>query len=209
VSRPVILLTGFEPFGGRDVNPSQLLVERLDRVEKAILPVSYARAPAALRAALDRARPDVVICFGQADGRAQITIERVALNLDDPANADEDGVVSAATIRPGGPVGRWSTLPVDEIVTALRDHGVPAAPSRDAGGFLCNRVFFELMEWAERERPDVLAGFVHLPLLPEQALDAAVPTMPLERMELGARVLLEVVESARARGEDQRARASA
>ena len=191
------LVTGFEPFGGADVNPSQLLVERLaaeppDGIElaTAVLPVSYARAADALAAAVAAAEPELVVCFGQADGRAGISVERVALNLDDTASADNDGAVSAAEIEPGGPVACRSTLPVDEIVAALRAEGIPAATSRDAGGFLCNHVFFRLARLLERERPGARGGFVHVPLLPEQALEKPAPTMPLETLVRAGRIVL-------------------
>src|SRR3954447_15264972 len=138
-----VLVTGFEPFGGNATNPSQRIVDSLDDVEKALLPVSYARAADVLRRAVREAAPQVVICFGQADGRAQISIERFAHNIDESTTTDSDAEPgSGAPIDPTGPVAYPSTLPVDDIVNALRAKGIPAAPSRDAGGFLCNHVFY-------------------------------------------------------------------
>jgi pyroglutamyl-peptidase len=183
-----VLVTGFEPFGGGATNPSQQIVEALEGVEKALLPVSYARAADELRRAVREASPDAVICFGQADGRAQISIERFAHNLDEAATTDnEEASGSGAPIDPAGPAAHPSTLPVDEIVEALRAEGIPAAPSRDAGGFLCNHVFYVLMRLLEHERPAAIGGFVHVPLLPEQALEKDVPTMPLETQIRAAR----------------------
>lgn len=192
-----VLVTGFEPFGGSDVNPSELLVralaaappEGIDLVP-AVLPVSYGGAGAALEDALRSADPDLVVCFGQADGRSGITVERVALNLDDTERPDNDGVVSRVEIDADGPVAYRSTLPVDEIVAALRAERIPAASSRDAGGYLCNRVFFTLMRLLEAERPGVRGGFVHVPLLPEQALATPMPVMPVEMLVRAARVVL-------------------
>ncbi len=191
------LVTGFEPFGGSDVNPSQLLVERLAHepppaieLATAVLPVSYARAEDALADAVRAAEPDVVVCFGQADGRPGISVERVALNLDDSPSADNEGVVSAREIDPAGPVAYRSTLPVEALVAALRAEGVPATPSRDAGGYLCNHVFYVLMRLLERERPVARGGFVHVPLLPEQALDREAASMPLEALDRAARSIL-------------------
>jgi pyroglutamyl-peptidase len=147
-----VLVTGFEPFDGGTVNPSQRLVERLAarpphrvELETALLPVAYARSADALREAVERAQPDVVICFGQADGRTGISVERFAHNLDGAESVDNDGATSAVAIDPDGPVAYCSTLPVDEIVGALRADGIPASASRDAGGFLCNHVFYVLM----------------------------------------------------------------
>ena len=153
-----VLVTGFEPFGSSDVNTSQQIAEALGGV---VLPVSYARAADALYDALNVADPDVVICFGQAD-REAISVERFALNLDGSESEDNDGVVSSAEIDPKGPVAYRSTLPVDEIVAALRDEDIPAEASRTAGGFLCNRVFYVLMGLLE-ERPGTTGGFVHVP----------------------------------------------
>jgi pyroglutamyl-peptidase len=187
-----VLVTGFEPFDRADVNPSQLLVERLDGdVARAVLPVSYARAADALRAAVREAEPEVVICFGQADGRPGISVERFAHNLDEAATADNDAAAgSGAPIDADGPVAYRSMLPVDEIVASLRNEGIPAAPSRDAGGFLCNHVFYVLMRELDLRRPDTIGGFVHVPLIPEQALDTSVPSMPLESLVHAGRVIV-------------------
>jgi pyroglutamyl-peptidase len=187
-----VLATGFEPFGGSGINPSQQLVEALDGdVATALLPVSYARAADALRAAVREAEPDVVICFGQADGRTGISIERFAHNLDEATTTDNDTSAGSGTaIDPAGPAAYPSTLPVDELVTALRAERIPAAPSRDAGGFLCNHVFYVLMGLLEAERPQAIGGFVHVPLLPEQALADNAASMPLETLVRMARVVV-------------------
>jgi pyroglutamyl-peptidase len=177
-----VLVTGFEPFGGAEVNPSQLLVEALaadppEGVElvHAVLPVSYARAATALRDAVRAAEPELVVCFGQADGETGLRIERFALNLDDAGVPDNEGVPgSAGPIDPDGPVAYRSGLAVDEIVAALREAGVPAEPSRDAGGYLCNHAFYVLMRLCEQERPAARGGFVHVPLLEAVPLDMLV-----------------------------------
>lgn len=154
-----VLVTGFEPFGEHEVNPSALLAEALDGV---VLPVSYARAGGALREAIAERDPELVVCFGLAHTRTEISVERFALNLDDAEAVDNDGVTSTSVIDPGGPVAYRSTLPVDAIVAALREEGIPAGASRDAGGYLCNHVFYTLMgalpEGAQ-------GGFVHVPPL--------------------------------------------
>ena len=186
-----VLATGFEPFGGSTVNPSQQLVEALDgEVTTALLPVSYARAADALLRAVSEAEPEVVICFGQADGRTGISIERFAHNLDEATTTDNDSAPGSGTpIDPGGPAAYPSTLPVDDLVAALQAEGIPAAPSRDAGGFLCNHVFYVLMGLL-REHPQAIGGFVHVPLLPEQALVQPAPSMPLETLVEAARIVL-------------------
>ena len=189
-----VLVTGFEPFGGAGANPSQQLVEALasdrpDEVEltTAVLPVVWERAENELLRALERERPELVVCFGQADCRAHVEIERFALNFDE--GSDEVGESRRAEISADGPVAYRSSLPVDAIVEALRAEGIPAAASRDAGGFLCNHVFYVLMR-ALAERAAVRGGFVHVPLLPEQALERPEPTMPLETLVRAARIIL-------------------
>jgi pyroglutamyl-peptidase len=154
-----VLVTGFEPFGGSPVNTSQQIVEAVGGV---VLPVSYKRAGRALSEAVRTADPDVVVCFGQAD-RDVVSVELFAHNLDGSESADNDGVVSSTMIAPHGPAAYRSTLPVDAIVAALRAEGIPVEASRDAGGFLCNRVFYLLMRLLEQKRPGTIGGFVHVP----------------------------------------------
>jgi len=175
-----ILVTGFEPFGGSPVNTSQQIVEALGGV---VLPVSYARAADALRDAVRAADPDVVVSFGQAE-REAISVERFAHNLDCSESEDNDGAVSAREIDPAGPVAYRSTLPVEEIVAALRAAEIPAEASRDAGGFLCNHVFYVLMRLLERERPQTTGGFVHVPA-----------DLPAETLVRAARIVLDQVRN--------------
>jgi pyroglutamyl-peptidase len=189
-----VLVTGFEPFGGADVNASQKLVEALAseppagfELATAVLPVVWGRAGSELARALETERPELVVCFGQADGRAHVEVERFALNFDD--GSDEAGEMRRAEIVADGPVAHRSSLPVDAVVDALRAEGIPAAASRDAGGFLCNHVFYVLMQTLA-ERAGVCGGFVHVPLLPEQPLDRATPTLPLATLVCAARVIL-------------------
>jgi pyroglutamyl-peptidase len=197
-----VLVTGFEPFEGAAVNPSQLLVDELEsspppdvELATAVLPVAYARSADVLRGAVRAAAPDVVICFGQADGRTGISIERFAHNLDSPEPVDNDGATSGAEIDPNGPVAYASTLPVAAIVDALRADGIPAAESRDAGGFLCNHVFYVLMRVLEEERPSAIGGFVHVPLLPQQALERSAASMPLDVLVRAANTVVRVAAS--------------
>jgi pyroglutamyl-peptidase len=189
-----VLVTGFEPFGGADVNASQQLVEALAaepppevELATAVLPVIWERAGEELLRLLESEQPELVVCFGQADGRAHLEIERFALNLDD--GTDEVDKQRRAEIDPDGPVAYRSSLRVDAAVDALREEGIPAAASRDAGGFLCNHVFYVLMG-ALAERTGVRGGFVHVPLLPEQALERATPTVSLATLVRAARIVL-------------------
>jgi pyroglutamyl-peptidase len=172
-----VLVTGFEPFGKHEVNPSQLLAEELGGV---VLPVSYARAAQALRDAIKERDPDAIICFGLADDREAISVERFAHNLDEASTTDNDAANgSGAEIDAAGPLAFRSTLPVDAIVAALRDANLPAEVSRDAGGFLCNHVFYVLMRDL---RESQIGGFVHVPPL---------EVVPQEQLVRAARVIVE------------------
>lgn len=179
-----ILLTGFEPFGGESLNPSMQAALALgaapprgvDLVVE-ILPVSWARTPQAVRAALARHRPEVAIATGQAGGRAAVTLERVGINLADFRIPDNDGAQPVdAPIVAGGPAAYFATIPVKRLAAEVRAAGVPAAVSNTAGTHLCNATLYLLGHLAATEYPGLRAGFVHLPWLPEQA--AAHPGEP-------------------------------
>jgi len=183
-----VLVTGFEPFAGQRVNPSQLAVEKLSgrtiagrRIETAILPCVFADAPAALRRALRRYQPELVICVGEAGGREAITIERVAINVDDARIADNAGAqpIDRAIVR-RGPAAYWSTLPIKAIVAALARRKIPAAVSQTAGTFVCNHVFYGLMRTLSR-RPGVRGGFIHVPYVRGQG----VPSLPIATIVAG------------------------
>ena len=171
-----VLVTGFEPFGGEKINPSQEIARQLNgrviagrRVIGRILPCVFGAANAELRRILRETSPELVIAVGQAGGRAEITPERVAINVDDARIADNAGAQPVdAPVVARGPAAYWSTLPVKAIVAALRAHEIPAAVSQTAGTFVCNHVFYGLMH-ALRSRRGVRGGFIHVPLLPEQA----------------------------------------
>ncbi|MDX6480409.1 MAG: pyroglutamyl-peptidase [Gaiellaceae bacterium] len=161
-----VLVTGFEPFGVHEVNPSALIAEALEGV---VLPVSFARASGALRDAIDEREPELVVCFGLADGDRAISVERFAHNLDEADAVDNEGAGgSGAEIDPTGPLALRSTLPVDAIVAALRAEEIPAGVSRDAGGYLCNHIFYVLMGMLGSGQR---GGFVHVPGLDVLPLD--------------------------------------
>jgi pyroglutamyl-peptidase len=190
-----VLLTGFEPFGKATLNPSGEIVKQIsgDNIVTAILPVAYAQSAERLLALIAEHKPDVVICLGQAEGRTHISPERIAINLDDARLADNEGVIrNDVPIVAGGPVAYESTLPIKEIVKAINDAGVPAAVSLSAGAFLCNHVFYVAQDYFKGTR--VRSGFVHVPLMDEQAGEfPGLPTMPLDQMVIAVRAMLEVL----------------
>lgn len=190
-----VLLTGFEPFGKATLNPSAEIVKRIngENIVTAILPVAYAKSANRLLALIAEHNPDVVICLGQAEGRKEITPERVAINLDGARLADNEGVLrNDLKIVEEGPDAYFSTLPVKELVEAIKAQGIPAAVSLSAGAFLCNHVFYV----AQNRLVDtnVRSGFVHVPLMDEQAGEfPGLPTMPLDQMVTAVRAMLEVL----------------
>ncbi|HVZ63555.1 MAG TPA: pyroglutamyl-peptidase I [Lacunisphaera sp.] len=183
-----VLVTGFEPFGGEQINPSGEIARQLHgaviaghRVTGALLPCVFGAAIRELEKQIATVRPVLVVCVGQAGGRAAITPERVAINVDDARIPDNAGAqpVDRPVIR-GGPAAYWSTLPIKAIVAALRRKEIPAAVSQTAGTFVCNHVFYGLMHGLRRQAR-VHGGFVHVPFLPEQARRGE-PSLPLEDM---------------------------
>ena len=190
-----VLLTGFEPFGTATSNPSGEIVKQIsgDNIVTAILPVAYAQSGERLLQLIAEHNPDVVICLGQAEGRTQITPEKVAINLDDARLADNEGVLrNDVKIIESGPDAYFSTLPINEIVEAIKARGVPAAVSLSAGAFLCNHVFYVAQN--KFAGTHVRSGFVHVPLMDEQAGEfPGLPTMPLDQMVKAVRTMLEVL----------------
>ena len=190
-----VLLTGFEPFGKATLNPSGEIVKQIsgDNIVTAILPVAYAQSAERLLALIAEHKPGVVICLGQAEGRTHVSPERIAINLDDARLADNEGVIrNDVPIVVGGPVAYESTLPIKEIVKAINDAGVPAAVSLSAGAFLCNHVFYVAQDHFKGTK--VRSGFVHVPLMDEQAGEfPGLPTMPLVQMVKAVRTMLEVL----------------
>ncbi len=190
-----VLLTGFEPFGTATSNPSGEIVKQIsgDNIVTAILPVAYAQSAERLLALIAEHNPDVVICLGQAEGRTQITPERIAINLDDARIADNEGVMrNDVPIIQGGPVAYETTLPVKEFVKAMNAAGVPAAVSLSAGAFLCNHIFYVAQN--KFAGTNLRSGFVHVPLMDSQAPEfPGLPTMPLDQMVNAVKIMLKIV----------------
>lgn len=203
---PVLLLTGFEPFGGASTNPSREIVRALDgakvaghRIVAAVLPCVFGGARRELARLRRRHRPAVVVCLGVAEGRAGITPERVAINLEDARIPDNAG--GQPRDRPvvrGGPAAYWSKLPVKAIVAALQREGIPAAVSHTAGTFVCNHLFYSLMHSVRGRR--VRAGFIHVPAAVARP-GARRPGLPLATQIRGVALALKVTAR---RGRDLR-----
>jgi pyroglutamyl-peptidase len=195
---PTVLLTGFEPFGDEAINPSWEAVRALHgarigghRIEARCLPVVFGAANDRLRKAIADVKPALVVCVGQAGGRAQLSLERIAINVDDARRPDNAGRSPIdAPIVAAGPAAYFSTLPIKRLRQALQRAGIPAEISQTAGTYVCNHVFYGLMR-ALRRRHGVRGGFVHIPWSPEQATNhPGEPGLPTDTVIAALRLIV-------------------
>lgn len=199
------LVTGFDPFGGSDLNPA---LEALGRLKPALgpleivtrtLPTVFGRCLRVLNEAIDETGPDIVLGVGLAGGRPGLSLERVAINLDDARIVDNAG--KQPIDRPvvtGGPAAYFTTLPIKAAAQALRQAGLPAAVSNSAGTFVCNHLFYGLMHRAAQDGNRMRGGFLHIPYLPQQAArQAGAPSMALEHIVQGIEIILAVAAARR------------
>jgi pyroglutamyl-peptidase len=179
-----ILVTGFEPFGGQSLNPSWEVARALHgltlpgaQVTAVQLPCVFAQALPVLQQALATHSPDIVLALGQAEGRCDFSVERVAINVMDARITDNAGAQPIdVPVIARGPAAYFSTLPIKSLVAGLKAAGFPASVSQTAGTFVCNQVFYALQHTLAGQ--GVHSGFVHLPLLPEQAAHWPGPVLP-------------------------------
>lgn len=191
-----VLVTGFEPFDGKHVNPSWEAVVRLaetwsGRLHTARLPCVFGSAIPTLQTAIEVYAPELVVCVGQAGGRNTITPERVAINVDDariPDNAGNQPV--DVPVVPDGPAAYFTRLPVKACVAELRAAGIPATVSQTAGTFVCNHLFYGLMHLIATRYPGLRGGFVHVPYAPEQVVDGAGPSMSIDVISRALAIVL-------------------
>jgi pyroglutamyl-peptidase len=173
---PRILLTGFDPFGGESINPSWEAVRRLDgkrigghRIVARQLPTEFAGSLDLLKAAVREIAPVILLGVGQAGGRTQLSIERVAINVQDARIADNAGAQPVdEPVVADGPAAYFSTLPIKAMLAALHAKGLPAEISQTAGTYVCNHIAYAMLHLASKKR-GVRAGFIHIPYLPAQA----------------------------------------
>jgi pyroglutamyl-peptidase len=201
------LVTGFEPFGGDPVNPAAEALARLPpllgplTVATRLLPTVFGQALDALAEAVAAVEPDIVLGVGLAGGRAALSLERIAINIDDahiPDNAGRQPI--DRPIVAGGPSAYFATLPIKAAVAALREAGLPAIVSNTAGTFVCNHLFYGIMHLAATRHSGMRGGFLHVPYLPEQAARYAstpgeAPSMALVDIVRGILITLEIAAS--------------
>ncbi|MBK4205691.1 pyroglutamyl-peptidase I [Bacillus subtilis] len=194
--RKKVLITGFDPFDKETVNPSWEAAKQLNGLETDEAIITAEQIPTVFRTALDTLRkaiqkhqPDIVICVGQAGGRMQITPERVAINLADARIPDNEGHQPIdEEISTRGPAAYWTGLPVKRMTAKMKENGIPAAVSYTAGTFVCNYLFYGLMDHISRTSPHIRGGFIHIPFIPEQTIDKTAPSLSLDTIVRALRI---------------------
>lgn len=196
-----VLITAFEPFGGEQVNPSWEAVRQLNehllsgaKVVARQLPCVFGEALTVLYAAMDELEPELVIAVGQAGGRADISIERIGINVDDariPDNQNNQPIDEPVVAE--GPAAYFSTLPVKALVEGIREAGIPASVSQTAGTYVCNHVMYGLLHRLAQQGGKVRGGFIHIPYLPEQAVHLpGMPSMPAATVVLALEMAINI-----------------
>ena len=173
-----ILLTGFEPFGGENINPAKEAVKLVKdeikgaQIVKCYVPVVFGKAIDTVYEAMKKEKPDAVLLIGQAGGRYEMTPERVAINCDDARIPDNEGnsPVDQAVFA-DGPSAYFSTLPIKKMVENMKANNVPAAISNTAGTYVCNHLMYGVRYYIEKEFPNTIGGFMHVPFLHEQVMN--------------------------------------
>jgi len=193
-----VLVTGFEPFGGEDVNPSWEICRELPeaigpaRVHVLRVPCEFRTAIEVVAREIERLEPSIVLSLGLAGGRAAMSVERVAINVDDARIDDNAGQAPLdEPVASGGPAAYFATLPVKAMVAAMREADVPAQVSNTAGTFVCNHLMYGVLHFLAASGRPARAGFIHVPWLDSQALARpAEPSMALGTMVRGVEAAL-------------------
>ena len=193
-----LLITGFAPFGGDELNPSWEAVSALPEavgqweLVKEQMPVSFRGAPRALMEAADRCAPDAVLLVGVAASRGAVTPERQGVNEMSARIPDNEGFQPQnEPVVPGGPEVLYATLPVEDMAEAIQAAGVPARLSDSAGRYVCNALLYSALYYLEQRDDPVPAAFIHVPAIPEMGLD--VPTLTLEQLIAALSAAIEAI----------------
>ena len=192
-----IIVTGFDPFGGEKINPSIECVKALPEIEgveliRLELPTVFKESAKRLNEVINDVKPDAVLSVGQAGGRAGITMERIAINVDDariPDNISQQPIDEAIQVE--GEAAYFSTLPIKRIVKAIREAGISAEVSNSAGTFVCNHIMYQSLFAATKADKPFKAGFMHIPFIPEQTTDK--PSLPLEESTKALQIAIETI----------------
>lgn len=192
-----IIVTGFDPFGGEKINPSIECVKALPEIEgvelfRVELPTVFKDSAKRLNEAINEVKPDAVLSVGQAGGKSGISMERIAINVDDariPDNISQQPIDE--TIQTEGAAAYFSTLPIKRIVKAIREAGISAEVSNSAGTFVCNHIMYQALFAATKSDKPFKAGFMHIPFIPEQTTNK--PSLPLEESTKALQIAIETI----------------
>ena len=202
-----ILITGFEPFGGESVNPAYEAVKLLPdmagdiQIVKMEIPTVFGEAGKVVETGILQHQPDAVICVGQAGRRADIGVERVAINLVEASIPDNAGNQPMdVKVQEDGDTAYFATIPVKAMVKNIKDHGIPASISYTAGTYVCNSVMYDLLYLIDRKYPSIRGGFIHVPYATEQGVGKPVGTATMELSTI-SKALLSALEAVA--GEDK------
>lgn len=177
-----LLLTAFDPFGGSPINPAleavKLVANQIGDVQivKLEVPTVFGKSIDTVAAAMEKEKPDAVLCIGQAGGRYDLTPERVAINLDDARIPDNEGnqPIDVPIFQDGAPA-YFATLPIKAMVAKIREAGLPASVSNTAGTFVCNHLMYGVLYTLAKHYPGVKGGFMHVPFVPSQTVNRPTP----------------------------------
>lgn len=194
-----VLVTGFSPFGGEDINPAYEAIKGLENTIQGALIIKkeistvFGKSIEELEKTIEVENPDIVICVGQAGGRFDITVERVAINIDDAKIADNEGNQPMdRKIYEDGENAYFSSLPIKAIVKNIKDSGIPASISNTAGTYVCNHLMYGLLYLINNKYTHVRGGFIHVPFLPEQVVSKGnTPSMSIENITKAIKIAIE------------------
>lgn len=196
-----VLITGFDPFGGEKINPAweavKALPDNIDGIEvvKLQIPTVFKKSAKKLFENIDSVKPDVVICVGQAGGRYEFSVERVAINIDDGRIPDNDGYQPVdSPVFEDGENAYFSTLPIKAIVEEVKKVGIPSAVSNTAGTYVCNHIMYSLLYYLNKNNLNIKGGFIHVPFIPEQVVEKKnTPYMELTRITKALEIAIKAI----------------
>jgi len=195
-----VLVTGFDPFGGDKINPAFEAVKLIPatvagaEVVKEEVPTVFGKCGVVLEQCIEKHKPDIVICVGQAGGRSVMSIEKIAINLAEARIPDNDNQQPSdePTVK-DGPIAYFSRLPVKAIVKTIKENGIPSSISYTAGTYVCNDIMYRLLHLIETKYPTIKGGFIHVPFATSQVVDRpdGTPAMSAETIAKGLEYAIE------------------
>ena len=196
-----ILLTAFTPFDGESINPAleamKLLPDKIGNLQvlKLEVPTVFGKSARLVIETIEQAKPDFVLSIGQAGGRAEITPERIAINIDDARIPDNEGNQPVdRAIYLDGENAYFSTLPVKAMVEDIKKEGLPASLSNSAGTYVCNHLMYSVLYYIQINALPIKAGFIHVPYIPEQTVEKKdKPSLELSEIVRGLNAALETI----------------